>query len=150
MKNSVSHLHAHMGYWLRHASNHVSSAFAQKLKQRNISVSEWVVLRVIYDTMPASPLSLSEATQITKGGISKILVKLEEHGWIERISCEDRRSHLIHLTTTGKKTVRQLAKLADQNDDDFFGHLSVTQHKQLMKLLKGLVNHHGWTDTPID
>ncbi len=41
----VSTLEAHLGYWLRYVSNHVSHAFALKVAAHGVSVAEWVVMR---------------------------------------------------------------------------------------------------------
>ena len=40
-----STLEAHVGYWLRFVSNHVSQAFRRKVEARGVSVSEWVAMR---------------------------------------------------------------------------------------------------------
>ncbi|MGN6149547.1 MAG: MarR family winged helix-turn-helix transcriptional regulator, partial [Rhizomicrobium sp.] len=77
-------LESHLGYWLRFVSNSVSGAFAEKLARQNVSVAEWVVLRLIHGdtTMPAS--AIAETTGMTRGAISKIIDKLEERGLAER------------------------------------------------------------------
>ena len=36
----ASDLTSHLGYWLRHVSNHVSHAFARKLESRDVTVAE--------------------------------------------------------------------------------------------------------------
>jgi hypothetical protein len=41
----VSQLEAHLGYWLRAVSNHVSHAFKMKVETHGVTVAEWVVLR---------------------------------------------------------------------------------------------------------
>ncbi|MEG2964613.1 MAG: MarR family transcriptional regulator, partial [Janthinobacterium sp.] len=41
----VSELEAHLGYWLRFVSNHVSHSFQKKAEANGVTVSEWVVLR---------------------------------------------------------------------------------------------------------
>ena len=42
MKNrpTVSPLEAHLGYWMRFISNHVSHAFSRKLEEREISETQ--------------------------------------------------------------------------------------------------------------
>jgi hypothetical protein len=44
MARAASELTAHLGYWLRFVSNHVSLAFARKLESRGVTVADWVVL----------------------------------------------------------------------------------------------------------
>ena len=38
----VSALDAHLGYWLRAVSNHVSHAFKTKVERHGVTVAEWV------------------------------------------------------------------------------------------------------------
>jgi hypothetical protein len=40
MPKAVSELTAHLGYWLRHVSDHVSHAFARKLASQDVTVAE--------------------------------------------------------------------------------------------------------------
>ena len=42
-----SALDAHLGYWLRFVSNHVSLGFSQKLAAREVTLAEWVLLRAV-------------------------------------------------------------------------------------------------------
>ncbi|MEI9903207.1 MAG: hypothetical protein WDN06_03970 [Asticcacaulis sp.] len=46
---SPSHLEAHLGYWMRFVSNHVSQAFARKVEAHGVTVAEWVVLRELFE-----------------------------------------------------------------------------------------------------
>ncbi len=43
-----------------------------------------------------------------------------------------------------------LAKIADENDAYFFGHLEKKESAFLLKILKGLVNHHELRKLPTD
>src|ERR1035438_5835067 len=44
-----SALEAHLGYWLRRVSNHVSGTFTRALQAQQVSVAEWVVLSQIHE-----------------------------------------------------------------------------------------------------
>ena len=46
---------AHLAYWLRFVSNHVSQAFGQKLQARDVTVAEWVLLRSLFDQPSIAP-----------------------------------------------------------------------------------------------
>lgn len=45
----VPDLTAHLGYWLRYVSNHVSQAFARKVEANGVTVAEWVLMRRLLD-----------------------------------------------------------------------------------------------------
>src|SRR5690242_9818086 len=67
----VSELAAHLGYWLRFVSNHVSQAFARKVEARGVTVAEWVLLRQLLDEEALAPSRLSERMGMTRGTVSK-------------------------------------------------------------------------------
>lgn len=45
----VSALNAHLGYWRRFVSNHVSQAFKVKVERHGVTVADWVVMRALFD-----------------------------------------------------------------------------------------------------
>ncbi len=147
----VPELEAHLGYWLRHVSNHVSGAFARSLQARQVSVAEWVALRYIYDRQTITPGELAELIGITRGAVSKVLHKLESKQWISRaISVDDNRMQWITLTPAGEQILPELAQLADSNDAHFFRCLHADEQDTLRSLLQKLAHIHQWHDVPID
>jgi DNA-binding MarR family transcriptional regulator len=146
----LSRLEDHLGFWLRFVSNHVSERFRQQVEATGVSVSEWVALRTLHDR-EASAAELVDALGMTKGAVSKILGRLETKGLLVRSQgIEDRRSHHLRLTATGRKLVPELARLADENDDLFFGHLSASARAELGRAMKDIVRRHGLRDVPVD
>lgn len=146
----VSNLEQHLGYWLRFVSNHVSHAFAQKVEARGVTVAEWAVLRQLLDIGPANPSQLADQMGMTRGAISKLVERLRRKELVAlEVSDVDRRYQSVTLTKAGKKLVPLLARLADENDQEFFGHLSAKQQDELAGRLKELVLRHGWKDVPI-
>lgn len=147
----VSELEAHVGYWLRFVSNHVSHAFMQKVEAKRVTVAEWVVMREMLNTGPANPSQLAERLGMTRGAVSKLIERLCGKALVERTtSSTDRRYQYVTLTPKGKKLVPELARLADENDREFFGHLTDDERADLVRLLKNLVRRHGWKDVPIN
>lgn len=145
-----SALEDHIGFWLRFVSNHVSHAFAQRVEGAGVSVSEWVVLRLLHDHRAQTVTELAQATGMTKGAISKQLRSLESAALVARaIDSTDRRSQGLKLTAKGRKLLPKLAAMADANDDYFFGHLCADDRRALMAVMRDLVNHHRWRSMPI-
>lgn len=144
-------LEVHLGYWLRHVSNHVSGAFAQALQARQVSVAEWVALWHIHNRQKVTPGALADLIGMTRGAISKVLHKLESKQWIARAACEDdSRVQWITLTPKGEQVLPELAQLADSNDAYFFGCLSDEEQATLRSLLQKLSHSHQWHDVPIE
>jgi len=144
-------IEAHLGYWLRFVSNHVSHAFARKVEDLGVTVAEWVILREMYSADSSAPSELAERTGLTRGAVSKLADRLITKRLISRAySTEDRRWQTLTLTTAGKRLVPQLAKLADGNDEEFFGCLSVRERTALLDILKKLVKLNQLSTLPVD
>ncbi len=148
---TVSDLKTHVGFWLRFVSNHVSQSFSRKLQTSGITVAEWVVMREMFDDEEISPGVLAERIGMTRGGVSKLVDRLVGKGLITRTDrSDDRRFQSIALSVRGRRLLPQLAALADQNDDEFFGPLSPRERDALLASMKKLVQAHGLQTLPTE
>lgn len=144
-------LEAHLGFWLRFVSNHVSTRFQQLLEAQGVTVSEWVALRTLWSQDEATHADLIEALGMTKGAASKVVSRLEEKGLAQRQLAEDRaREQVLVLTGAGKVLVPKLAALADANDAHFFGHLPPGERQGLVAAMQSLVQYHQLKDFPTE
>lgn len=147
----TSTLDAHLGYWLRFVSNHVSLAFAQKLATRDVTAAEWVLLRELLDVDAAAPSRLAERLGMTRGAITKLADRLIGKALVVRTANpDDARAQTLALTPRGRKLVPALAGLADRNDAEFFGHLTVAERRALESVLEGIVARRGLKVIPVD
>ncbi|MBT9332644.1 MarR family winged helix-turn-helix transcriptional regulator [Paracidobacterium acidisoli] len=151
-KLNASQLTAHIGFWMRLVSNHVSHAFARKLEASGVTVAEWVVLREMYGgDETTSPSAVAELTGLTRGAVSKLISRLLAKGLVTRSeSASDRRYQDIELTRAGVALVPQLARLADENDEAFFGVLSGSERRTLTTLLKKTAALHQLKQMPVE
>jgi DNA-binding MarR family transcriptional regulator len=148
---SVAELEAHLGFWLRFVSNHVSAQFQKLVEANGVSLSEWVALRQLYKSGEATAGELIDALGMTKGAISKLISRLQEKGLAARALVDgDGRAQQIVLTRAGRALVPRLAALADQNDELFFGHMDAAQRDALMSGMRDLVRFHGLKQVPVD
>lgn len=146
---SPAPLEAHLGFWLRSVSNHVSSRFQQLLEAKGVTVTEWIALRTLWARSETRHADLVEALGMTKGAASKVASRLEEKGLAERrFAGGSSRDQSLALTPIGKALVPQLAAMADANDDHFFGHLDAQERHGLMTAMQAIVQHHGLMDIP--
>jgi DNA-binding MarR family transcriptional regulator len=139
-QTSPASLHSHTGFWLRFVSNHVSYSFARKLTDTGVTVAEWVILRELFDAGETSPSCLAASSGLTRGAVSKLINRLFHKGLVNRAEADaDRRYQDVKLTAAGRALVPELARLADQNDEEFFSHLSTKEREALVAILKKLV-----------
>ena len=144
-----SPLEAHLGFWLRFVSNHVSTRFRQQLESRGVTVTEWVALRTLWAGKGTRHSQLIQALGMTKGAASKVVSRLEDKGLAERrLPRGNHRDQALVLTASGRALVPRLAALADANDEHFFGHLGAPQRRVLMSAMQALVEHHQLKDIP--
>jgi DNA-binding MarR family transcriptional regulator len=147
----VSDLTAHLGFWLRTVSNHVSHAFAGRLAAQGVTVAEWVMMRALYGKDPMPPSRVADEMGMTRGAITKLADRLIGKSLIvRRADSEDGRAQTLALTPQGSRLVPKLAALADRNDAEFFGGLSRAERDTLERLLKRLVEQGRMTAMPID
>jgi DNA-binding MarR family transcriptional regulator len=149
-RKSIGGLETHLGYWLRYVSNHVSHAFALKVRDLGVTVAEWVVLRELYDA-DSMPSALASRLGMTRGAISKLADRLEAKGLIEREAAEDDgRVQILALAADGRALVPKLAALADKNDGEFFGDLDPWLRETIKTAMKEIVRQRGLKPAPTD
>ena len=111
----------------------------QLFSQWQLSPQQYNVLRLLQGCYPEPMPTLVIASRLVSRApdITRILDKLEQSGWIERVrSTDDRRAVLIKLTASGRKVLKEIAEpLADSHVAQL-GHLSDKELTQLCNLLR--------------
>lgn len=147
----VPDLTAHLGYWLRYVSNHVSQAFARKVEANGVTVAEWVLMRRLLDEKGIAPSRLAERVGMTRGAITKLADRLIAKSLLVRMSNpDDGRAQMLSLTPAGRALVPKLAALADANDAQFFDHLSDKDRAALLRIFRGIVKKRDLKSLPVD
>lgn len=151
MSATVSDLTTHLGFWMRMVSNHVSHAFALKVANEGVTVAEWCLMRALYEKEPTSPSRLAQEMGMTRGAITKLADRLIAKSMIVRAaSPEDGRAQTLALTKAGAQLVPDLGALADRNDLEFFGCLTMNERQTLQQLLTRMAEHGRMTKTPTE
>jgi len=151
MSPVVPELTAHLGYWLRQVSNHVSHAFSRKLAAKDVTVAEWALMRVLYGKEPIPPSRLADQMGLTRGAVTKLADRLIAKTLVVRTaSPHDGRSQTLCLTPKGAGFVPELAALADRNEAECFAHLSADERRILKQILSETVIRLGLTAMPVD
>jgi MarR family transcriptional regulator, lower aerobic nicotinate degradation pathway regulator len=150
-RETISPLGAHVGYWLRFVSNHVSHAFARKIEGEGVTVAEWVILRELFESDAVAPSDIAARAGLTRGAISKLCDRLAAKSLITQAPGKgDRRYQVLRLTAEGHALVPKLAALADRNDAEFFGHLRPAEKKAIVAAMQDVVARHGLKTVPTE
>jgi DNA-binding MarR family transcriptional regulator len=148
---SASDLTAHLGYWLRYVSNHVSQAFARKVESHGVTVAEWVLMRQLLEVKALAPSRLADCMGMTRGAVSKLADRLIAKSLLARTADpQDGRAQTLALTPAGRSMVPKLAALADANDAEFFDHLAPNDRAALLRILREIVEKRGLKSLPVD
>lgn len=151
MQTPLPELSAHLGFWLRFVSNHVSQAFAARLADKDVTVAEWVMMRSLHGVPPLAPSRLAEAMGMTRGAITKLADRLIAKRLVVRTaSPDDGRSQTLALTAAGEALLPDLAALADENEAAFFDHLTPAERDTLERLLRRTVERHRLAALPVE
>ena len=133
-------LHDHVGYWLRRLSDEVHTSFERQIAGRGVTVAQWNVLVTVYYRQATTTAAVAQFIGIDPGAVSRLVDRLADKGLMTRSpDPESRRRLQLSLTDAGRALVPDLIRIADQNDEAFFGALSPEERAALLRLLKQLL-----------
>jgi DNA-binding MarR family transcriptional regulator len=90
-----------------------------------------------------SPSQLREKLLLSSGGISNLLARLEEKGYIIRINSKnDRREVIVRLTETGVSLIEQAMQAHAAAELELIKTFSLNETEQISRLLSQLLLSH--------
>nr|WP_276536959.1 MarR family transcriptional regulator [Oceanobacillus caeni] len=125
--------------WLRiarftHQSNLLSNEF---LKQFGITAAQFDVLTQISNYQPIMQSELAVKLTVSEGGISRMLTRLEQEGYIKRK--QDWKTKWITLTSEGREKIEEVFEQQKNFQTSLFNDsLTKEEQKTLYKLMTKL------------
>ncbi|HUV96824.1 MAG TPA: MarR family transcriptional regulator, partial [Acidobacteriaceae bacterium] len=90
--------------------------------------------------------ALAEHMGMTKAPVSRLVERLVQKKLVERQdSRNDGRAQQIWISSAGQKLVPKLAAIADENDEAFFGHLTMNARLAMIAVMQNVAKHYRLT-----
>ena len=120
-------------------SDQVQIRFARLLREYGLtSPTQYNILRILRgEGKPLPILEIASRTITVVPGITGLIDRLEQAGFVNRLRCEkDRRVIYVALTDQGMTTLAALDEPLVALHDKLVGHLSQGELKELIRLLE--------------
>lgn len=129
--------------WLRlmrftHRSNQLSNEF---LKRFDLTTAQFDVLMQISVYQPLTQCQLAEKVTVTQGGISRMLARLEQEGYIVRK--QDWKTKTISLTNKGEEALDRALEHQIAFQTSFFDEVLTEEEQKTLYQLMSKVHKHS-------
>jgi DNA-binding MarR family transcriptional regulator len=119
-------------------SDRLQICIARLLREHGLTPSQYNVLRILRgEGKPLPVLEIASRTVAVVPGITGLIDRLEQAGFVNRLRCEkDRRVIYVALTDQGATTLAGLDGPLVELHRQLLGHLSGAELKELIRLLE--------------
>ena len=119
-------------------SDQLQIRFARLFRKHGLTPSQYNILRILRgEGKPLPILEIASRTITVVPGITGLIDRLEQAGFVNRLRCEkDRRVIYVALTDQGMTTLTILDEPLDDLHHKLLGHLSQAELKELVQLLE--------------
>lgn len=119
-------------------SDQLQIRFARLLREYGLTPSQYNVLRILRgEGQPLPILEIASRTITVVPGITGLIDRLEQAGFVKRARCEkDRRVIYVALADHGAKALAALDEPLAGLHHQLLGHLSQAELKELIRLLE--------------
>jgi DNA-binding MarR family transcriptional regulator len=119
-------------------SDQLQIRFARLLREHGLTPSQYNVLRILRgEGKPLPILEIASRTITVVPGITGLIDRLEQAGFVNRVRCaKDRRVIYVALADCGMQTLAELDEPLAQLRQKLLGHLSQDELKELIRLLE--------------
>lgn len=113
------------------------------LKSKSISFSQFMILVGFHCSLelPVSQSLIAERLYLTEATVSRHVSTLVSLGLLSRTDDkENRRKHIINITTKGKKVFESAQKIIDKELNSIFSVIKESDRKNIIKNFNGVLS----------
>ncbi len=126
---ALFHLNNNLGYNLYRAYLLFHRELIRALKSYSVTPEQWQVLIILWNHGSVTPTEISGVTLQDLPSISRMLVRMEKNGWIERVeNSDDGRSFHVQLTEKGRKSKNEMIIKLDNHFNGFLNEVPRDLH----------------------
>ncbi|HET7561081.1 MAG TPA: MarR family transcriptional regulator [Rhodanobacteraceae bacterium] len=108
----------------------------------DLNFSQFLALKRLGEDGPMAPGELARCVHYSPGALTRVLDKLEQAGYLQRIpDPDDRRALRLQLTPAGRAVNKRMIACGDAAAEHAFSELSETERLQLRSLLERVLDH---------
>ena len=135
---------APLAFLLAQVGAHAAMRFGERISRLNLTPPDAGILRLLDASGGLSQQALSTRLGIHPSRLVAILDALEEEELVERqANTDDRRQYALHLTEKGKRTLKDIGRIAREHTESLCVSLSATEREQLCDLLQKIATEQG-------
>ncbi len=124
-----------LGYQMRRASLVTMAALSEALEPLGLRMTESITIRFVAANPGCNQAEIGRALGVKRTNMVPIVAGLVKAGLLDR-SPADGRTHSLHLTADGEALHRQLAAVALEIEERFFGNIDEAERATLMGLFQ--------------
>jgi DNA-binding MarR family transcriptional regulator len=133
-----------IGFLLSQLGGQSSKRWTERLAGIGLEPREVMLFRFVALAEGRSQREVAQAIGLPASRIVGLVDRLEERGWVERRqSSDDRRSHALHVTASGRALLEQLAKLSTEHETELTAGLDPDDQTTLAALLGRIAEAQG-------
>ena len=117
-------------------------ALEDRVAEAGITSSEGVVLMTLeVSGEPLNPSRLQGLVIQSPGGLTKTLRRLEDAGYVRRVTDpDDRRALLVERTAKGRRATERVEAIVDDHYRELFSDLDADDHRELARMVRRILD----------
>jgi MarR family 2-MHQ and catechol resistance regulon transcriptional repressor len=117
----------------------ISSRLQEQVGARGLTLTEFGILEVLYHKGPLLLGEVQRLILVSSGGVTYLVDRLEQKGYVERKSCsEDRRARYAALTDAGEKLIDEVFPEHAAGIESLMSELRVEEQETVYRLVRRL------------